>query len=88
MKNIYTRHRTFPVCVMLLSCTLLSICQSLSILNKIISQNRFILAKFRVRLRQCAFLFDRYSSLGRLCPAISRQLAAKGTTPGEAEVRT
>jgi len=63
MKIISTGTVPFPLCVMSLACTLPSIYQSLSILNKIISQNRFVLAKFCVRLRQCTFLFDRYSSL-------------------------
>jgi hypothetical protein len=63
MKIISTGTVPFPLCVMSLACTLPSIYQSLSILNKIISQNRFILAKFRARLRQCTFLFDRHSIL-------------------------
>lgn len=52
---------SFPPCVDILTCTLPAIWQSLSILDKINSQIRFVLAKFRVRLTQCTFLFDSYS---------------------------
>jgi len=45
----------FPLCVMLCLPCILSA-------KLIIGQNQFVLAKFCIRLRQCAFLVDCYSS--------------------------
>lgn len=62
MKKISTGHHTFPSMCHNFSLYLAFYRQSLSIRNKIIGQNQFVQAKFRIRLRKCTFLVDCYSS--------------------------